>query len=153
MSFGGVRLEPRPPEQRLGARHELLWVKRLGEVVVCADLEADHLVGDLVSGREHDDRHLALLADLLADRQAVGAGKHDVEDHEVGLDLAEPGERLRPVPHSLDLVTLAGQVEAGELDDMVLVVDDHHLGAHGLAHRDQYISIPSSGCRQRVIEM
>ena len=34
------------------------------------------------------------------------------------------------VPHSLDLVALARQVEARELDDVVLVVDDQDLGAH-----------------------
>ena len=102
-------------------------MERLGEVVVGADLEADHLVGDLVPGREHDDRHLALLADLAADRQPIHAWQHDVQDDEVGLHLGEAGDRIGSVGDGLDLVTLPAEVDAGQLQDVLLVVDDEDL--------------------------
>src|ERR1700694_6353062 len=46
--LGLVRLEPSSAQQRLGARHQLLRMKGLGQVIVGAHLEADDLVGDLV---------------------------------------------------------------------------------------------------------
>src|SRR3989442_1303660 len=110
------------PQQRLGAGDELLGMERLGQVVVSAHLEADDLVRHLVASSQHDDRHLAQLANLLADGQAVGSGQHDVEDHKVRLDLGEPRHGLRAVPHPLHLIALAGQVQACELDDVLLIV-------------------------------
>src|SRR3989442_15393989 len=86
-----IRLDACAPQQRFGPSDELLGMEWLGQVVVRADLEPDDLVGDLVPGGQHDDRHLAQLADLLAYGQAVGAGKHDVEHHEIRLELPEPG--------------------------------------------------------------
>jgi len=151
--LGLVGLSACAPEQRLGPRHQLLGVKRFGQIVVGADLQADHLVGDLIAGREHDDRHLALLADLLADGQAVGAGEHDVEDHQVGLDLAEPRYRLGAVPHPLDLIAFAGQIEPGQLDDVLFIVDDQDPRAHCRAHDTKFITVTSAACLTNVSEL
>ena len=64
-----------------------------------------------------------MLADFLADGQPVNSRQHDVEHDQVGLDLAESAQRLGAIPHSLHLVALAGQVQARELDDVILVID------------------------------
>jgi hypothetical protein len=141
--LGLVRFDARSPEQGFGACDQLLRVEGFRQVVVRTHLEADHLVGDLVARGEHDDRHLAQLADLLADRQPVDTRQHDVQDHEVGLELAELGHRLGAVSDALDLVALACQVEAGQLDDVNFVVDDQDLGAQWSAH-----SINRSPARQ-----
>ena len=102
-------------------------MKGLGQVVVGPQLQTHDLVGHLVSGRQHDDRDLALLPDLAADREAVHVRQHDVEHDQVGLGLAEPGQRLGAVADGLDLIALAGQVEPGELQDVILVVDHQDL--------------------------
>jgi len=73
--------------------------------------------------------------------------------HEVGFHLAEPGQRLRPVPHSLHLVTLTREVEARELDDVIFIIDNENLGGHRLTHGNQYISIRSTSCGRMMIEM
>ena len=132
--LGLVRFSACAAQESLRTRDELLWMERLGQVVIGADLEADDLVGDLVAGGQHDDRDLALLADLLADGEAVDSRQHNVEDHQVRLQLAEPGHGLRPVPHPLDLVALACQVQARQLNDVLLIIDDHDPRAHRSAH-------------------
>ena len=148
-----VGLGPRASQQRLRACDQLLRMEWFGEVVVGADLEPDDLVGHLVARGEHDDRDLALLADLLADGQPVRAGEHDVEDHQVGLDLAEAGDGLRAVPHALDLVALARQVEPRQLDDVLLVIDDEDLRVHRGSHGVKFITAASTGCLTKVSEM
>jgi len=47
-----------PPEQRLDPAQELAQAVRFREVVVGAELEADDLVDLVVTGGEHEDRHL-----------------------------------------------------------------------------------------------
>ena len=62
---------------RLDPLHQHLDAERLGHVVVGPHREADHLVGLLGLGREHDDRDLAGAlagAQLAADLQPVQAG-------------------------------------------------------------------------------
>src|SRR5439155_3367513 len=61
--------------------------------------------------------------------------------------------RLRPVPHALDLIALAREIEARELDDVLLVVDDHDLRAHRSAHGVKFIMAASTGCLTNVREL
>ena len=78
---------------------ELLGLERLDDVVVGPGLEADDHVDGVALGGEHHDRHAGLGADLLADVDAVLAGQHQVEQHQVGPVVAErrrgPGRRAR----------------------------------------------------------
>src|SRR5262249_37714113 len=50
----------------LHARRQLARIEGLGDVVVRAQLQARHAVLGLVARGEHDDRHVALLAELAA---------------------------------------------------------------------------------------
>ena len=81
---------------------ELLGLERLGDVVVGTRLKTEHEVDGVALGREHDDRHAGLGADLPADLVAVLAGQHQVEQHEVRLRRAEhtraPRHRPRRTP-------------------------------------------------------
>src|SRR5439155_23145604 len=80
--------------------------------------------------------------DLLADRQAVDARQHDVEHDQVGLELAEAGQGLGAVAHRFDLVSLAAQVELGQLQDVALVVDHEH----SVAGRARHATKKSTNC-------
>ena len=83
-----------PAQQRADAGRQLLGCERLGEVVVGAGLEpGDHVVG-VGPGRHHDDRHVARSADRPAHLEAVDAGQHDVDEHDVGRLAAEGLERF-----------------------------------------------------------
>ena len=52
----------RPAQQRARARDQLAHAERLGQVVVGAALEADHLVRLLAPRGQHQDRHVAVHA-------------------------------------------------------------------------------------------
>ena len=117
------------PQRGLHARAELAHRERLGDVVVGAELEAEHLVDLLRLGREHDDRHRrALRAQPLADLEAVHPRQHQVEHHEVELLLGEARERLAAVGRLHDLVAVALEREREQCLDRLLVVDEQDAG-------------------------
>ena len=57
---GRGAVELAPAQQRAHAAHELGDRERLGDVVVGAELEAEHAVDLGVARRQHDDRHVRL---------------------------------------------------------------------------------------------
>ena len=106
MTSVAIRVAPRPAarrKQRTDAAPELPDRERLGDVVVGAELETEHLVELLAARGEHDDRHVALAAQPLAHLQPVEPREHDVEDDEVHVFLARTGEvpPRRPAPARL----------------------------------------------------
>ena len=113
-----------PAQHRLDASDELGGGERLGEVVVAAELEAEHAVDLAVARGEEDHRDLRGLAQPTAHLQPVDVGQTDVEHDEAGpvradrLEARFAGRRLEhPVP-------VAGEVEVDEIGDVGLVVDD-----------------------------
>jgi hypothetical protein len=57
------------------------------------------------------------------DLDAVDAGKHDVEDDEVGGGLDGHGENGEAVAHGDDLVAFTLEVKAYEFDNILLIID------------------------------
>src|SRR5436190_1465483 len=120
-------VHPRPSQDRLHAAAQLAHRARLDDVVVGAELQAEHAVGDLFGfGSEHDDRDRALGADAPADLEAVELRQHHVEHHEVERLLADLVERLLAVERGYDVVTLAAECAVEELLNGLLVVDDEY---------------------------
>jgi hypothetical protein len=112
----------RAAQRRLHPRAELAHGERLGDVVVGAQLQPDHLVDLLGLRREHDDRHRAARPQAPAHLQPVELGKHHVEHHEVEGLLGEAVQRLAPVPRVHHLVAVLTQRERQERLDRLLVV-------------------------------
>src|SRR5215831_17274154 len=99
----------RAPQESADAGEELPWIERLGEIVVGAHLEPHHLVHIFALGGEHDHGQGGAVgegADPAAYLEAVHAGEHDVEEHDVGPALVEDGETPRAVARQghVDLV-------------------------------------------------
>ncbi len=124
----GFALPPARRSTDADAQHELARTERLGHVVVRAVLEPDDAVHLAAEGGEHDDRDVALGAEAARDLQAVDAGKHQVEHHEVGRGLVHGGERLLAVGCLADVVPGGAEVRHDDLADRVVVVDDEHGG-------------------------
>ena len=121
--FDHVGLRRALAQARANARQQFFGRKRLGEVVVGAEIEAGNAIGDAILRGEHDDRHVALGANALADFQAVHARQHQIEDDEVRLfeRLFEPGE---PVARDVDLVAFVLEFELKDAADGRVVFDD-----------------------------
>ena len=114
------------------AREQLLDLEWLDDVVIRAHLQAGDLVLGLALGGEHDDGHFHGLAQLAADLPAVHDGQHDVEQHEVGLDLLGHLDGLAAVGRMRHLEPVLLQVQAQQLCDVVIVLHDEHFLAHAM---------------------
>ncbi len=69
----------------------------LAEIVVGPHLEAEDAIDLLAARREHEHGQPALRAQVAADLEAVGAGHHEVEDHQVDGALRYGAQQLAAV--------------------------------------------------------
>src|SRR5262245_297402 len=83
-----LRQRLRAPEHGFDTSEQFANGKRLGDVVVGAELEADYFVHFLATGSEHDDGNRGPLGfELFANVEAAHSRHHDVEDDQVGRNL------------------------------------------------------------------
>ncbi len=133
-SGGGAAVDP--AQDRLHAGHQFGGGERLGEVVVAAELEAEHAVDLAVARGEEDHRDLGGLAQAPAHLQPVDVGEPHVEHHETGmvrLDRLQPGFAGRRLE---DAEAVTRQVQVDEIGDVGLVVDDDDGASfHGVNRR------------------
>ena len=116
------------------AASELADREGLRDVVVGAELEPEHLVDLVVARRQHDDRDGGAGSEPAAHLEAVEAGQHHVEHHQVDGLLREPAQRLLAVARLDDRIALPLQRIGQELLDGLLVVDQHDGGFAGHDH-------------------
>jgi hypothetical protein len=118
-------------EQRTDARHQLQHRERLGQVVVGAQLQAQHAVRLGRARGEHDHRHAGVaFTQVATDFPAVGSRQHQVQQHQVPA-LAVDGR------HGVAAIGLAVQAKAGFLEvqaqrlrDGIVVFHQQQLLAH-----------------------
>ena len=142
-------------QQRAQPGEQLLEGERLGQVVVGAGVEPLDPVADGVAGGEHQDRHaVADLAQRAGGLQAVEPRHHHVHHDGVGVDPADPGERLGAVGGGGDLVAVELQRPPQRLPDGAVVLDDEDvlpgvlLGV-GCAHGPRVPPGPEQSLRRR----
>jgi hypothetical protein len=114
------------------AGQQLARIARLGQVVVGAQFQADDAVGLLAHGRQHDDGGAVGGRQAAADGQAVLAGQHDVEHHQIDRASGQHLFHGAGVGRGLDGVAVATQEVGHDVADAGIVVDDEDTGA---AHR------------------
>ncbi|CRG92914.1 hypothetical protein PISL3812_09992 [Talaromyces islandicus] len=128
------------PQPRTDPRHQLLGLERLDDVVIGAGLQAHHHVDGVALRRQHDDRHPGLGPDQPAHLDAVPAGQHEIEQHQIGLGLTESGQSPVTVRDERRLEALAAQHDAEHLGQCGVVIDDENASLHTdiipLADRD-----------------
>jgi hypothetical protein len=122
-------------------QHQLPHAERLGQVVVRADLEADHPVDLLALGGQHEHRDLAGLLGGAQPAAHLGSGQvgqHEIEHHQVGARrLRRHLERLSPGHRQPGLVALPAQVVVERGDQVPLVVHDQDQRAHRSPRRSR----------------
>ena len=125
----------RAAQDRADAGDELAGAERLHDVVVGAELEAQHAVGLVAAGGEHDHRHALVGAQLAQQVEARAVGEHDVEEHEVGALAAGDLEAGRQRAGRLRAEALASEGFRQRNGDGVFVLDEQHhprLDVHAL---------------------
>ena len=146
-------------QRGLDAAAELAHGERLGDVVVGAELEPEHLVDLLRLGGEHDDRHRRARAQPAADLEPVEHRQHHVEHDQVEGLLGEAVQRLAAVVGADHLVAVLAQgigeqrlnraarrLRAG-CDGSALASDPRNsLETRGGSAREGYAAQPCSTC-------
>src|SRR5204863_325173 len=124
-SRGVAEIAVRSTQEGLDPAHQLAQPERLGQVVVRAELEADHLV-DLVvaSGQDEDRRLRAGGAKPAKNLEPVNAGQADIEDDEVGRLVRGELEPLLAALCDGDLVALLLERVLDSARHGELVLDD-----------------------------
>src|SRR6266550_2818629 len=120
---------PRAAERLL----EPLVVERLDQVIDRGEIESRD--GVIVRRREDDRRHV-VGADLSYDFQPSLPGHLDVEEHDIGLQLADRGDRRESVvgsAHDLDVVFVRQQI-LEPLAREPLVIGDQNAKGLGFSH-------------------
>jgi hypothetical protein len=133
-------------QHRAHPRQQLGDGKRLGDVVVGAELEAQHLVGLGRARRQHHDRgRCRALAQLAADIEAVLARQHQVEDDEVGIERRCAHQSLLAVRCGLHLIAFELEIVTQAEQHLRLVLD--HQNALHVCLRTPRPCRPESGRR------
>jgi len=118
------RLAIGAPHDRSDAREQLAQAERFGYVVVSAKLKAGDAIDLVLARSEHQYRHIALLAQNAADREAIQSWQHHIEDQQVGPLAAGEFERLNTVAGGEHTVALAFEVVAQCLGKGRIVFDE-----------------------------
>jgi len=118
-------------QQGFHAARQLAEAERLGQVVIGSDLESDHLVHLVGASGEEQDRDPGLAPDPPADLEPVDPGQTDVEQDELGRDLAEARDSLLASRNDAHCVALAFERDLDPAGNGRFVLDDHDGGGHG----------------------
>ena len=118
-----------PAQQGPDPGQQLAALEGLDQVVVGAAVEAVDPVLGLGPRGQHQDRHVALGPQAAADLDPVEPGQPEVEDDEVGHEVAGDVERLDAVAGGAHLVALVAQRAPQDVGDLGVVLDDEDAAA------------------------
>jgi hypothetical protein len=103
--------------------HQLPHAERFRQIVVGAQLQAQHTVGLLAAGAEDDDGHVRDLPDTAADVDAVHVRQSQVEQDDV---VVRPSQPLRAGGDVVDRQPEVSEPFGERLGDRLVVLDEQH---------------------------
>ena len=107
------------------AGDDFAHLEGLYDVVIGTQFQTGYLVHGLALGRNHDDRHArARVTDFTDDLPAVHDRHHHVEQHHIGIFRLPLGQADRTVFRFGNVIALALEVQAQQLADVLIVLDD-----------------------------
>src|SRR5207237_235607 len=130
-------LAPVPADHGFDASHQLLERKRLGDVVIGAELEARDPVADRGAGADAYERGVGLRPEALEEVGAVVVGQHQVQEHDVRIPFPDQLQAPPGGLHRTDRVALLA--EAGgdrprqapaQLAEAVVAIEDERFYQH-----------------------
>src|SRR5229473_6433041 len=113
-------------KERAHAREELLVCERLDQVVIRAAVEASDTLFRATQRGEQKNRKLGGRPQAPANRDAVEAGQHDVEDHKIRGPLTRAAQGVSTVARHRDVVALSGQHPFQGGGEPYIVLDDEN---------------------------
>jgi len=120
-------------------------IKRLGDEIDGAQIDAAGVVSGIVQAGEKDDGQIPggrFTAQMLADRKAVHLGHHDIEKDQVRAAVASQSQGIGRFGGADELVIGAAERGGQHLQAARFVIDEQDGGAR---HKQRIV-----GCRRRV---
>jgi len=115
-------------EKRSDAGHELVELKRLGEVIIGAGVQSADYVFGCVTRREHQDRSGPTLApELSGNLEAVLLREHNIKQDGIVLVDVRHRRRLVPVTSNVHDVSFLPQSLFDESGDLTIVFHEENL--------------------------
>ena len=112
------------------ARHQLLDLERLCDVIVRSHFKSRDLVERFPLRGQHDDRHIGALPDLGADDPAVHDRQHDVEQNEIRLQLLRAADALSAVGGEEHVKPVLFQIQAQQLRNVAVILNYQYFFCH-----------------------
>lgn len=126
--LGRLRFEPAVLRQiRFDPRDQYAGGKRFFDVIICAEAETANLVHVIRVRRHHQDRHIQLLAQPLADGKPVHARQHQSQQNKVKCARERRVQPAQTVIRRLDLHAVELQIVALNFRDLMVVFNEQDL--------------------------
>ena len=117
---------------------QLSRIEWFDDIVIRADLEADDPVGRLAPGSQQDSRDRPGFRQMAAQRQAIFARHHDVEQDQIGGLRAQQAARLGRAGGLADGEPLADKIFGQGFAQSRLVIDQQYKCRCGIVHQGGY---------------
>ena len=118
-----------PPQLGAHPRQQLHRVEGLGDIVVRAYVQPQHLVGVLALGSQQDHRHIAGLPQLSHGGETVHHRHHDIHENEMHVLPCGDGQGILAIIRLQNAVALRRQVDLQCRNDIPLIIADQN-GIH-----------------------
>lgn len=99
----------------MNARQQHAGVDRLADKIISPGVQPLNMIGVVGARGEHQNRPVVAVAHGAADAEAVFAGQHQVENHQVRLFIDDPRRRQRAIAFYRHAQAVVLQVIAGQL--------------------------------------
>ncbi len=120
-------LLPVPFGYGLDPHIQLFEIERFDEIIICSIGESFQLIFKLASGGRHDDRkRRARFPYVLAQRDAIHAGKHEIQDDHVECMMLENLKSIESVFRSHDIMMFEFKISLDIVADGLVVFYDQY---------------------------
>jgi len=125
-------------QDRADPCHQFAGVERFGQIIVRPYFQSDDPIDIVALGRDHQHRQGSFGAKPAADRKAILARQHDIEDGQVDAAPRAQPVQLGAGAADIGLEPLAPEQALNQRPDLGIILDH---GDYGCAHR---VTVPTS---------
>ncbi len=116
-----------PPQDCFHPRDKLFRVKRLYNIIICAQFQPQHFIKGFPLCRQHNDRYAACLTDFCTDLIAVHTRQHQVKQYQIRLKRRYHLYRLPAIMNLFCFKAFLFHIKRNQLRDMHIVIYNQNL--------------------------
>ena len=114
-------------QNSLDTGRHFLGFKRLYDVIIRTQFQAQNLIIGFALCRQHNDGGLVVLADLAADFPPINAGHHHIQQHKVRVQLIKFLQCSSAIIGNGHTVSLFDQVQTQQFTDVFIIIHNQNF--------------------------